>query len=66
MFPPVREPLPSWRLNVVLSELMKDPFDPVHKADLKYLYWKTALLLALKLVSRLSELQAFTIKQPFM
>lgn len=65
-FPPLRHPPPEWKLNVVLQQLMKHPFEPIHRSDLKHLSWKTALLLALTSSRRVSEIQAFTIRHPFL
>lgn len=47
LFPPVRRPPPAWHLNVVLTQLMRHPFEPIHRADMKFVTWKVALLLAL-------------------
>lgn len=65
-FAPVKLPPPEWELNIILMQLMKHPFEPIHKAELKFLTWKVALLLALTSVRRVSEIQAFTIKEPFL
>lgn len=44
----------------------KTQFSPIHKVELKYISWKTALLLAVTSAKRMSDIQAFTIKQPFL
>ncbi|KAJ1090954.1 hypothetical protein NDU88_004082 [Pleurodeles waltl] len=64
-FPPVRLLPPEWHLNIVLSQLMKAPFEPIHRAELKYITWKVATLLALTSTRRVSDIQAFTTKEPF-
>ncbi|XP_078519448.1 uncharacterized protein LOC144784508 [Lissotriton helveticus] len=66
VFPPVKPPPPLWNLNIVLSQLMKPPFEPIHRADLKFLSWKAALLIALTSARREGELQALTIQGPFL
>ena len=33
--PPRMMPPPMWNLNLVLTQLMKEPFEPLHKAELK-------------------------------
>lgn len=45
---------------------MKPPFEPIHRADLKLLSWKVALLLALTSARRVGEIQALTIQEPFL
>ena len=53
-------------LNIVLSQLERGPFEPIHKAALKFLSWKVALLLALTSGRKVGEFQAFTTKEPFL
>ena len=48
----------KWNLSVVLSALLLEPFEPLKKATLPFLSWKTAFLLALASASRVSELHA--------
>ena len=48
----------KWNLSVVLSALLLDPFEPIKKASLQHLSWKTAFLLALASAGRVSELHA--------
>ncbi|MBN3271542.1 OXR1 protein, partial [Polyodon spathula] len=52
---PVKYIVPCWRLNVVLSALVKPPFDPMHAVNLKHLALKAAFLLATTTIKRLSK-----------
>ena len=52
---------PKWDLSLVLQALTKSPFEP-----LKMLTLKTILLVAVTSARRISELQALSIKEPFM
>ncbi|XP_078500130.1 uncharacterized protein LOC144755257 [Lissotriton helveticus] len=63
--PPKRLPAPAWNLNIVLTELMKAPFEPMHKATLQMLTLKTAFLVAITSLRRVSELQALTLQEPY-
>lgn len=45
--PPKRMPPPAWKLNVVLTQLMKAPFEPMHKTTLHMLTLKAAFLVAI-------------------
>lgn len=65
VYPPVRPPSPPWELNLVLSRLMAPPFEPIHKATLPHLSWKTAFLVAITSARRISEIQALCTKQPY-
>lgn len=56
--PPVKPIVPAWDLHVVLQALAGAPFEPLSTADLKYVTWKTAFLLAITSAARVSELQA--------
>nr|XP_055035574.1 uncharacterized protein LOC129423361 [Misgurnus anguillicaudatus] len=59
---PVSRPLsPSWDLELVLDSLSAAPFEPLDKADLKVLSFKTALLLALASAKRVSEIHALSV-----
>lgn len=49
---------PKWDLGVVLSGLLRPPFEPLSVAPLEALSWKTAFLLALASACRVSELHA--------
>ncbi|XP_026102951.1 uncharacterized protein LOC113074342 [Carassius auratus] len=59
---PVSKPIsPSWDLVLVLDALSVSPFEPLDKADLKLLSFKTALLLALASAKRVSEIHALSV-----
>ena len=45
--PTGRRGIPSWNLSLVLHQLTKPPFEPLRKASLKHLTFKTFFLLAL-------------------
>ena len=47
---------PSWNLSLVLHQLTKPPFEPLRKASLKHLTFKTVFLLALGSGKRRSEI----------
>lgn len=66
LFPPVRPPPLLWQLNLVLTQLMRLPFEPIHRAELNFLSWKVALLLALISARRVGELHALTVEEPFL
>jgi integrase len=50
--------VPAWDLALVLKALTEPPFEPLERADMKILSYKTAFLLALATGSRVSELHA--------
>ena len=45
----------------MLEALVTEPFEPLELSSLKALSWKTALLLALTLAKRVSELTALSV-----
>lgn len=45
---------------------MRPPFEPIHKCELKFLSWKAAFLLAITSARHISEIQALTIKEPYL
>ena len=47
--PKGRRGVPSWNLSLVLDQLTEAPFEPMRKASLKHLTFKTVFLLALTL-----------------
>jgi hypothetical protein len=55
-----RNPFPSWDLSLVLTRLLRGPFEPLQSAEPKYLSYKVAFLLALATAKRRSELRAFS------
>ena len=59
---PVFKPsIPSWDLALVLEALCGPPFEPIVSADMKFLSYKTALLLALTSAKRVGNLHAFSV-----
>ena len=57
--PKGRRGVPSWNLSLVLHQLTKAPFEPMRKASLKHLTFKTVFLLALGTGKRRSEIHAW-------
>ena len=57
--PKGRRGVPSWNLSLVLHQLTKSPFEPLRKASLKLLSFKTVFLLALGSGKRRSEIHAW-------
>ena len=60
--PKGRRGVPSWNLSLVLHQLTKAPFEPLRKASLKHLTFKTVFLLALGSGKRRSEMHAWLCK----
>ena len=57
--PKGRRGVPAWNLSLVLHQLTKAPFEPLRKASLKHLTFKTVFLLALASGKRRSEIHAW-------
>ena len=57
--PKGRRGVPAWSLSLVLHQLTKAPFEPMRKASLKHLTFKTVFLLALGSGKRRSEIHAW-------
>ena len=55
---PVKPVVPFWDLHIVLNAISAAPFEPMDSANLKYVTWRTAFLLAISSTARVSELQA--------
>ena len=53
-----RNPVPAWDLSLVLNALLSKPFEPLERASLKFLTFKTVFLLALASGKRRSEIHA--------
>ena len=64
--PRVRTLMPAWSLPVVLSALREPPYEPMAKAELKYVTLKTIFLIAITSARRISELQALCMREPFL
>ena len=56
--PPQRKIAPQWNVSLVLQSLLKPPFEPIAKCELKFLTLKTVFLVALASGRRRSELYA--------
>ena len=54
--------VPSWNLSLVLHQLTQPPFEPLRKAFLKHLTFKTVFLLALGSGKRMSKIHAWLYK----
>ncbi|KAL0195457.1 hypothetical protein M9458_009029, partial [Cirrhinus mrigala] len=55
--------IPSWDLSVVLLGLRRAPFEPLASVKLKYLSFKTSLLIALTSIKRVGDLHAFSVSE---
>ncbi|KAK2902453.1 hypothetical protein Q8A73_012199 [Channa argus] len=59
---PLLRPLaPPWDLSLVLRALVVSLFEPLEQVSLRLLSWKTALLLALTSMKRVSDLSALSV-----
>jgi hypothetical protein len=61
--PRVREPFPTWDLNMVLNALLEPPYEPLEKASLKNVTIKTAFLIAITSAKRGSEIHALDVRE---
>ena len=59
-----RSKIPLWDVNTVLEALSRAPFEPLEAVDLKYLFFKTAIMLALTTTKRVSDLHALSVAVP--
>lgn len=59
--PTVRSSVPSWDLSLVLEAFCGPPFEPIESVDMKFLSYKTALLLALCSAKRVGDLHALSV-----
>lgn len=64
--PPKKVSAPTWNLNVVLTHLMKAPFEPLHKAILKMPTLKTAFLVVIPSLRRVGETQALAYQEQYL
>ena len=64
--PPVKIPLCPWDLNLVLSVLQKQPFEPLAHIPLVLLTRKVIFLVAITSARRVSELAALSCKEPYL
>ncbi|XP_041434021.1 envoplakin-like [Xenopus laevis] len=63
--PPYRSPVPPWDLNLVLSVLQEDPYEPLDTIPLPSLTEKVVFLLAITSARRVSEIAALSCKVSF-
>jgi hypothetical protein len=61
--PAQRNKLPEWDLSLVLNRLSSEPFEPLEKAPLKLLTWKTLFLITLASGKRRSEVHALDVNK---
>uniref|UniRef100_A0A6I8SDM4 Core-binding (CB) domain-containing protein n=1 Tax=Xenopus tropicalis TaxID=8364 RepID=A0A6I8SDM4_XENTR len=64
--PPLREPLATWNLPLVLSALQQPPFEPLSSCELKWLSFKVTFLIAITSAKRVSEMAALSSKEPWL
>lgn len=64
--PPSALRTPAWELDLVLDTLCGPPFEPLARAELKWLSYKTAFLLAITSAKRVSELHALSVSNTCM
>jgi hypothetical protein len=57
---------PTWRLEIVLQALNKEPYEPMKHASLKHVTLKTVFLVAITSARRVSELQALCYMEPYL
>ena len=57
---------PAWDLSLVLQALVTSPFEPLVDLSVKMLTLKTLFLVAITSARRVSELQALSIREPFL
>ena len=60
LHPPRAPRAPAWDLNLILDALCRAPFEPLSRAELKWLSYKTAFLLAITSAKRVGELHALS------
>lgn len=53
--------IPSWDLSIVLKALTEPPFEPLHEIGMESLTLKTAFLLSVSSVKRVSEIHALSV-----
>ena len=59
--PRIRSLAPKWNLSWVLHCLAEAPFEPMYLADIKFVSYKTAFLLAFASAKRVCELHALSV-----
>ncbi|XP_077180347.1 uncharacterized protein LOC143831152 [Paroedura picta] len=61
--PPAVHRFPTWSLSVVLSALLRQPFEPLQDISLRHLRLKVIFLVAVTFARRISELGALSIRK---
>ncbi|XP_039190192.1 uncharacterized protein LOC120304105 [Crotalus tigris] len=61
--PPVVHRYPTWKLPRVLQALTGSPFEPIRSCNLRHWSHKVAVLIAVTLVRRVSELAALSVRE---
>lgn len=64
--PPEIRLVPEWNLKQVLDSLCEAPFEPMFKASLKYITWKSVFLTAISTFRRCSDIQALRTDEGYM
>ncbi|XP_040195283.1 uncharacterized protein LOC120928241 [Rana temporaria] len=64
--PVVVRSCPTWDLSLVLQTLVEFPFEPLEDISVKLLTLKTFFLVAITSARRVSELQALSVREPFL
>ncbi|XP_040197924.1 uncharacterized protein LOC120930813 [Rana temporaria] len=64
--PVVVRSCPTWDLSLVLQTLVEFPFEPLEDISVKLLTLKTIFLVAITSARRVSELQALSVREPFL
>ncbi|XP_065325845.1 uncharacterized protein LOC134621241 [Pelmatolapia mariae] len=59
--PMLKSSVPAWDLSLVLEALCSPPFEPIESVDMKFLSYKTALLLTLASAKRVGDLHALSV-----
>ena len=58
--------VPTWDLSIMLKAVIREPFEPISEASLRLITLKTVFLIAMTTARSLSELQALSIREPYM
>lgn len=65
LYPKLREPIPLWHLNLILSKLMVPPFEPSAMCSLLHLSWNLIFITAISSARRVSQLHSLTSDPPY-
>lgn len=57
---------PSWDLSIVLKAFLGSPLEPISEASIRLITFKTVLLVAITSARRVSEIQALSVREPFL